>query len=334
MKKRSMKGWALIGTVVALHVAVVCSPVFLQGCGTPQPVSTEPPPAPVMPSPVIPSAAVPSVKAPILIPPAPESPAMPGTAIGPRETAAAEHVIKSGESLSKVAAHYGLTTRELAELNGIKDANKIRIGQKLTIPSHSGAAVAKKDPKVSAARKTAAGTEYVVKSGDSLSRIAVQHGVKVADLKEANGLGSDAIRVGQKLVLPAGAVKKPAAAVKEPKKDPAPAPAPIPEPMPAPAPAIPEPAPAPVPALEVAPMPAPQPAAVEAAPVTPSAPPAPAPTLGSTGQPIKYPVSAGETVESIAKAFLVNPASILKLNKLADATQVKPGMILLIPLAD
>ena len=56
MKKRSMKGWALIGTVVALHVAIVCSPVFLQGCGTPQPVSTEPPPAPVMPSPAIPAA--------------------------------------------------------------------------------------------------------------------------------------------------------------------------------------------------------------------------------------------------------------------------------------
>jgi len=327
MKKRSMKGWALIGTVVALHMAVVCSPVFLQGCGTPQPVSTEPPPAPVMPSPAISGGAVPSVKAPILIPPAPESPATPGHAIGPRETTATEHVIKSGESLSKVAAHYGLTTRELAELNGIKDANKIRIGQKLTIPSHSGAAVAKKDPKVSAARRTAAGTEYVVKAGDSLSRIAVQHGVKVADLKEANGLGSDAIRAGQKLVLPAGAVKKPASAVKEPKKDPVPAPAPAPA-----APAIPEPAPAPAPALE--PVPAPQPASMEAAPVTPAAPPAPAPTLGSTGQPIKYPVSAGETVESIAKAFLVNTASILKLNKLADATQVKPGMILLIPLAD
>ncbi|MBU4459103.1 MAG: LysM peptidoglycan-binding domain-containing protein, partial [Verrucomicrobia bacterium] len=223
-------------------------------------------------------------------------------------------------------------TRELAELNGIKDANKIRIGQKLTIPSHSGAAVAKRDPKVSAARKTAAGTEYVVKAGDSLSRIAVQHGVKVADLKEANGLGSDAIRAGQKLVLPAGAVKKPASAVKESKKDPVPAPAPMPEPTPAPAPVVSEPAPAPAPALE--PVPAPQPASMEAAPVTPAAPPAPAPTLGSTGQPIKYPVSAGETVESIAKAFLVNPASILKLNKLADATQVKPGMILLIPLAD
>lgn len=326
MKKRSMKSWALIGVVAALHVAVVCSPVFLQGCGTPQPASTEPPPAPVMPPPAVPGGGVPSVMAPVLIPPAPESPAMPGPAIGPRGTAASEHTIKSGESLSKIAAHYGLTTRELAELNGIKDANKIRIGQTLAIPSHSGAGAAKKDPKVSAARKTAAGTEYVVQAGDSLSRIAVNHGVKVADLKEANGLESDAIRAGQKLVLPAGAVKKTASVAKEQKKDPVPVPTPAPEPTPAPAPAP--------SVLEPTPAPASEPAMLPVGEATPATPPAPAPTLAATGQPIKYPVSQGETVESIAKAFLVKPESILKLNKLPDSTQVKPGMILLIPLAD
>jgi LysM repeat protein len=319
MNKRSMKNWALIGLIAAFHVAIVSAPVFLHGCGTPQAASpSEPPPAPVLPPPSVPDPGVPPLGAPILIPPAPERPATPGPIAAPREVAATEHVIAPGESLSKIAARHGMSTRELAEINGIKDPNKIRIGQKITIPAHSGAAV-RKDPVAAAARKTAAGTEYVVQSGDCLSKIAVMHGVKVADLKEANGLGSDTIRAGQKLVLPAGARKTPAVK-KETPRDAPPAPAPAPAPAPIPEPTL---------SVEPAPAPAPMPTD-RAAPAAP----APAPTLGSARQPIKYPVSEGETLDSIAKAFLVSPESLLKLNKLADASQVKPNMTILIPIAD
>jgi peptidoglycan endopeptidase LytE len=44
---------------------------------------------------------------------------------------------------------------------------------------------------------------YTVKSGDTLSRIARQHGTTVAALKELNGLTLDSIKAGQKLKLPA-----------------------------------------------------------------------------------------------------------------------------------
>jgi LysM repeat protein len=47
-----------------------------------------------------------------------------------------------------------------------------------------------------------------VKSGDTLHAIAKAHGVSVADLKTANGLTNDAIRIGQVLNLPSA---KPAA---------------------------------------------------------------------------------------------------------------------------
>ena len=44
---------------------------------------------------------------------------------------------------------------------------------------------------------------YTVKSGDSLTRIAGQFGLKVKALRAANSLKTDKIRVGQKLKIPA-----------------------------------------------------------------------------------------------------------------------------------
>ena len=45
-----------------------------------------------------------------------------------------EYVVKSGDSLSKIAAANGVTISALTEANGISKANQIRAGQKLTIP--------------------------------------------------------------------------------------------------------------------------------------------------------------------------------------------------------
>lgn len=39
--------------------------------------------------------------------------------------------VKSGDTLSKIANQYGLSVQELMDMNGIKDTNKIQIGQKL-----------------------------------------------------------------------------------------------------------------------------------------------------------------------------------------------------------
>jgi len=48
---------------------------------------------------------------------------------------------------------------------------------------------------------------YTVSSGDTLSRIASRHGTTVSALKSANGLSSDALRVGQTLALPGNGVE-------------------------------------------------------------------------------------------------------------------------------
>lgn len=45
-----------------------------------------------------------------------------------------EHEVKSGEVLSAIAAAYGVTVKAIMDENGIKDATKLRAGQKLFIP--------------------------------------------------------------------------------------------------------------------------------------------------------------------------------------------------------
>ena len=54
----------------------------------------------------------------------------------------------------------------------------------------------------SSAPPAAGGNEVVVQKGETLTSIAKSHGVTVADLRKANNLTSDALKVGQKLVIP------------------------------------------------------------------------------------------------------------------------------------
>ena len=45
------------------------------------------------------------------------------------------HIVKAGESLISIAADYGVTPQAIRRTNGLKDANLLRVGQKLIIPT-------------------------------------------------------------------------------------------------------------------------------------------------------------------------------------------------------
>ncbi|MGY6563700.1 MAG: N-acetylmuramoyl-L-alanine amidase [Halomonadaceae bacterium] len=51
-------------------------------------------------------------------------------------------------------------------------------------------------------RRTPSSNEYRIQPGDTLSQIAARHGVPVAQLKQANDINGDVIRVGQVLRIP------------------------------------------------------------------------------------------------------------------------------------
>ena len=85
------------------------------------------------------------------------------------------------------------------------DATSIlSIGQQLQIPVEGGTATVTA-PSADTYQPTSfnqGSTEYTVKRGDSLSKIANQFDTSVGAIKAANALSSDLIRVGDKLVVP------------------------------------------------------------------------------------------------------------------------------------
>lgn len=109
------------------------------------------------------------------------------------------HKVRRGETVGGIAVKYGVKTADLRRWNGIK-GNRIRAGQKLTVRS----------PASKVASKRASGGSYVVKSGDTPGTIAQKHGVRTSQLIAWNGLNKKrpVVRVGQKLVIKGGTVKK------------------------------------------------------------------------------------------------------------------------------
>lgn len=104
------------------------------------------------------------------------------------------YTVRSGDTLSQIAQSHGVRTSELREANDI-EGNRIRPGDILVIPNDT--------IRVSeSSEQVRADNEYEVKSGDTLSQIAERFGVRTGELRNVNNLGSDSIRVGQKLLIP------------------------------------------------------------------------------------------------------------------------------------
>lgn len=313
-RKSGVRGPLVLSLIAGFHVVAIAGFLLIQGCGTKQP-AVEPPPTPIMPPradldlPDVQAVPRPSFQPPVAVETAPSS----------LDAAAVQtYTVANGDSISKIASRHGVSIREITELNGIKDPNKIRVGQKLKLPSYadmSGAAApapAPKKVKSATHKKTAAPAvagpgEVVVVSGDSLSKIAAKNGTSVKALKEVNKLQSDVIRIGQKLKLPAGAEKSTSTA--------APAPAPAPQPAPA---------------LEAAPAPAPVPVLEEPLASGPAITPVPTP-LDASQIPFEYTVKPGETVDEIARNFAVLKQDILRLNGLPEGAEASAGQKLKIP---
>jgi len=99
-----------------------------------------------------------------------------------------EHVVKTGETLSGIAAERGVSLDALLAANPrIVNPNLIRPGQVVNLPPREGA------------------TTYVVKSGDTLSAIGAKFGVSWQAIAQANGLrDANLIQPEQQLIIPGG----------------------------------------------------------------------------------------------------------------------------------
>ncbi|MFL0758446.1 MAG: LysM peptidoglycan-binding domain-containing protein [Prochlorococcus sp.] len=133
---------------------------------------------------------------------------LPGTGTGSSSSSAysgsGRHTVRSGETLSTIAARYKVRQRDLVALNNLPNANDLYIGQSLKLPSGAGSGI------------TSSASRHTVASGETLSTIAARYKVRQQDLVALNGLpNANNLYIGQSLKLPQGAViPQPRAAAK------------------------------------------------------------------------------------------------------------------------
>ncbi|MBG9981587.1 LysM peptidoglycan-binding domain-containing protein [Aerococcaceae bacterium DSM 111020] len=127
------------------------------------------------------------------------------------DATAGSHIVQSGDTLSGIAAVYGVTVDELYAWNGLTDSF-LQIGDVIavspdgssnvsSIPASSSTPEASYYPSVATS-----GNYLTVQPGDTLSGLAWAYGTTVEAFMGANGLTSDWIIAGQQLAVPADAI--------------------------------------------------------------------------------------------------------------------------------
>lgn len=157
-----------------------------------------------------------------------EAPARPVSVLSGGEPFA-QHVVASGDTLGSIARRYGATVGAIREANGLGPTDLLRTGQTLRLPGGGTTTAAVAEPAVPASvrlepapavrvprsepsrasveRRRAAKEpdQYIlhrVMKGETIYKIAKSYRVTSKEIREANGLSGDAIRVGQFLKIP------------------------------------------------------------------------------------------------------------------------------------
>jgi membrane-bound lytic murein transglycosylase D len=107
-----------------------------------------------------------------------------------------KHIVRRGDTLWSIARSHGVSMESIVTSNGLSRDDTLAVGQVLSIPGTTTLAAADSD-----AVETRS-TTYVVRRGDTLSRIAHKFRVRLSDLLGWNSLHPrSVIMPGQRLVM-------------------------------------------------------------------------------------------------------------------------------------
>jgi LysM repeat protein len=126
----------------------------------------------------------------------------------------AEHPVRTGETITGIAAAYGVDARELLAENDLRSPDQLEVGMILRLPgseprepvgaSPSGTTGTTPPATLAPEREveTGATRTHRVRRGETLAGISRAYGVSIADLRQVNGIRGDKILVGQTLRIP------------------------------------------------------------------------------------------------------------------------------------
>ncbi|GAB4547392.1 MAG: hypothetical protein OHK0023_08680 [Anaerolineae bacterium] len=157
--------------------------------------------------------------------PSPETPLLPPTPTALPTDNPCIHTVQPGEWMNKIARQYNISLQDLIAANPqfAGRADSLQPGDQLRIPNCNPAGVqipptasvpeiqptapapilaATVDPSQLPTPIPLSDRIYTVVAGDTLGAIARKFGITVQQLREANNLGDDFIRVGQQLRIP------------------------------------------------------------------------------------------------------------------------------------
>jgi N-acetylmuramoyl-L-alanine amidase len=123
-------------------------------------------------------------------------PMLPGAAL-----AADPVVVRPGDTLTAISKRHGVPITRIVELNGLADANRIFVGQRLRLSD----ARASSTPSPAAPPSAPAGgaRSHTVRAGETLTHIAARYGVTIGAIATANGIANPSrIYAGQRLTIP------------------------------------------------------------------------------------------------------------------------------------
>ncbi len=148
---------------------------------------------------------------------APEKPSVEKSEPKPAPATENIYVVRKGDNLSTIAKKHRVRLSELMEINSLNRSSVIKVGQEIKIPA-SGEVSSMPEQKPAEHENAQVSSEaetYVVKSGDSLSRIAKRHSTTVRQLMSINNLKNHNIKIGQKLIVPKASAKKQASSAQQ-----------------------------------------------------------------------------------------------------------------------
>lgn len=111
------------------------------------------------------------------------------------------YTVKNGESIGLIASKNNVRVADLKRWNNLTDKSVIVPGQKLAI-NQSNTKSTGKNNKSTTAQNSRKKIIYTVKQGDSLSKIAQKHGVKLRDLRNWNSVKDETkLKLGAKMTV-------------------------------------------------------------------------------------------------------------------------------------